>query len=101
RHTRFSRDWSSDVCSSDLPRRTAHHLRGATSAAYGAALAGATGHLAGEFREGVGQEEVAPDQLVPDGCSGREVVTAVQEAPVGEIGRASRRDRGVSTSEST
>src|SRR5690606_39603575 len=21
RHTRFSRDWSSDVCSSDLPRR--------------------------------------------------------------------------------
>src|SRR5690606_40272144 len=23
RHTSFSRDWSSDVCSSDLPRRTA------------------------------------------------------------------------------
>src|SRR5690606_40426848 len=23
RHTRFSRDWSSDVCSSDLPRRHA------------------------------------------------------------------------------
>src|SRR5690606_40911224 len=30
RHTRFSRDWSSDVCSSDLPHfnigRAAHHL---------------------------------------------------------------------------
>src|SRR6266700_6618984 len=31
RHTRFSRDWSSDVCSSDLPRpevrEVAHHRR--------------------------------------------------------------------------
>src|SRR5690606_39932984 len=25
RHTRFSRDWSSDVCSSDLPSRAARH----------------------------------------------------------------------------
>src|SRR5690606_40362806 len=24
RHTRFSRDWSSDVCSSDLPKLVAH-----------------------------------------------------------------------------
>src|SRR5690606_41805118 len=41
RHTRFSRDWSSDVCSSDLPRRApglrtgaeagAGHPRGATA----------------------------------------------------------------------
>src|SRR5690606_31454055 len=30
RHTRFSRDWSSDVCSSDLARRSAHdHPAGA------------------------------------------------------------------------
>src|SRR5207302_5613009 len=27
RHTRFSRDWSSDVCSSDLPRRDAQRDR--------------------------------------------------------------------------
>src|SRR5690606_39645690 len=27
RHTRFSRDWSSDVCSSDLTCPTAHHRR--------------------------------------------------------------------------
>src|SRR5690606_39949739 len=27
RHTRFSRDWSSDVCSSDLVRRPAHGLK--------------------------------------------------------------------------
>src|SRR5690606_27080795 len=27
RHTRFSRDWSSDVCSSDLPERIAPYLR--------------------------------------------------------------------------
>src|SRR5690606_39653891 len=26
RHTRFSRDWSSDVCSSDLPRSEIHGL---------------------------------------------------------------------------
>src|SRR5690606_40921543 len=25
RHTRFSRDWSSDVCSSDLPAPKVHH----------------------------------------------------------------------------
>src|SRR5690606_40281633 len=33
RHTRFSRDWSSDVCSSDLPRNTGdsfHVKRGAS-----------------------------------------------------------------------
>src|SRR5690606_40719756 len=28
RHTRFSRDWSSDVCSSDLPARNARSLDG-------------------------------------------------------------------------
>src|SRR4249919_2996850 len=27
RHTRFSRDWSSDVCSSDLPERTYRRVR--------------------------------------------------------------------------
>src|SRR5690606_12663487 len=27
RHTRFSRDWSSDVCSSDLPDRHGDHAR--------------------------------------------------------------------------
>src|SRR5690606_35437628 len=27
RHTRFSRDWSSDVCSSDLDQRTNHQFR--------------------------------------------------------------------------
>src|SRR5690606_40206925 len=28
RHTRFSRDWSSDVCSSDLDKPLAHNGRG-------------------------------------------------------------------------
>src|SRR5690606_41201942 len=35
RHTRFSRDWSSDVCSSDLSRWTALSRQGPTSESFG------------------------------------------------------------------
>src|SRR5690606_40044946 len=38
RHTRFSRDWSSDVCSADLPVRTLLHHQ-----------AGRLGHRPGAF----------------------------------------------------
>src|SRR5690606_39780702 len=40
RHTRFSRDWSSDVCSSDLGAPQAHrpHAHGAPGAKYPAPL---------------------------------------------------------------
>src|SRR5690606_40768912 len=37
RHTRFSRDWSSDVCSSDLERRSLDDLKGMQAAAGGQA----------------------------------------------------------------
>src|SRR5690606_39459879 len=39
RHTRFSRDWSSDVCSSDLADRARHQL------ARAAALEAVAGHI--------------------------------------------------------
>src|SRR5690606_39329130 len=50
RHTSFSRDWSSDVCSSDLGRQIPHDPDGEEEARRGAG-AGRTGHD-GEGRTG-------------------------------------------------
>src|SRR5690606_40710685 len=44
RHTRFSRDWSSDVCSSDLPLRFAL-AKGALDARLTLRMAGAPGSM--------------------------------------------------------
>src|SRR5690606_39370336 len=40
RHTRFSRDWSSDVCSSDLRRGGARRVAGEGTVGVGAGLEG-------------------------------------------------------------
>src|SRR5690606_39512928 len=47
RHTRFSRDWSSDVCSSDLLCRRAHGLPAVGRSGHLPAVADAAGRGAG------------------------------------------------------
>src|SRR5690606_40221907 len=49
RHTRFSRDWSSDVCSSDLER-----VGGVRLPAGGGLLLGVGGQAAGDGQQGGG-----------------------------------------------
>src|SRR5690606_40530837 len=87
RHTRFSRDWSSDVCSSDLYASTVrseyrgqpvgvmhacgHDMHVAILMGVAQALAGMRDELAGE------------------------VMFIFQPAEEGQIGRASCRERGV------
>src|SRR5204862_1187880 len=79
RHTRSLRDWSSDVCSSDLESRR---------------------RLAPPFRLGKkeGRDAVATRGRGPDGGEGVEHAlgaAAVQETPrCHEIGRAACRERG-------
>src|SRR5690606_40808446 len=71
RHTRFSRDWSSDVCSSDLGHHRAHrvrlHLRlaapvRAARALFGGRLAAGlrAGHPPGGLRPAPGGGQLAP-----------------------------------------
>src|SRR5690606_41786205 len=107
---RFSRDWSSDVCSSDLPVPAAgalahHHLRAAVSAP--------AGDIAGELRGpgadaavaggagGAGRadlEPAAPDELAAHrvagrsgDCSGQDSVAAVPACDALCAGAAARR----------
>src|SRR5690606_40092818 len=74
RHTRFSRDWSSDVCSSDLP------AAGGTAPAGGR---GSRGRASGDPRKAKAPAR-SPAGRRPGGGRG---------APP-EIGRASCRERG-------
>src|SRR5690606_40710227 len=81
RHTRFSRDWSSDVCSSDL-------LHGEAALRSPGAPVGSDDDGVGEEREElhpVGARLVGPEQL------GRG--DDRDDDPVGQIGRASCRER--------
>src|SRR5690606_41094484 len=89
RHTRFSRDWSSDVCSSDLALEgVADHLRGVLEVG----LAAEAEHLAA-----AGGELVA--QVLGDVRGRLDRVDAVEDrldrgqAGGVEIGRASCRER--------
>src|SRR5690606_39770078 len=82
RHTRFSRDWSSDVCSSDL----AGALSALMSTASGALLAVAT-LLAND----VYRRFVAPG--LGDGAFLRATRVIATTAGVLKIGRASCRER--------
>src|SRR5207247_8352885 len=90
RHTRSTRDWSSDVCSSDLVP-----LHGARQQATRSAEAGARG---GARRGGGGREalaETATDRR-------RQIVRRTDDIAgaghgAAEIGRASCRERGEST----
>src|SRR5690606_40810940 len=77
RHTRFSRDWSSDVCSSDLLVRVRHK------------------HFAFFYRCSPGKEGGVMNGVSPDNKERvHELVDERISVPVEiEIGRASRRER--------
>src|SRR5690606_39595784 len=78
RHTRFSRDWSSDVCSSDLGRRCA---------------ADDGGHLAQRHRPG--DEPVEVEDAGGDHVGGPAVGMRIEPGgfDAQQIGRASCRER--------
>src|SRR5690606_40381402 len=89
RHTRFSRDWSSDVCSSDLAGLIAPGLllRGPATLRRGLLLSGAIAAVLGALAAGLAGGEVA-----------RAATSRLRL--LGEIGRASCRERGQMASES-
>src|SRR5690606_40614394 len=93
-HTRFSRDWSSDVCSSDLYRR-AELLAAAGAAPQLLNDAVSTGLLAAS--ETYGEDAVALLRamvaLDRHGIEPRHLRAVKQSAEREEIGRASCRDR--------
>src|SRR5690606_5772553 len=74
RHTRFSRDWSSDVCSSDL----AKSWKGAFNMTYGATLAG---HV---LQHAVSRANIEPEEVedvllgcsMPEGTTGGNIARA-------------------------
>src|SRR5690606_40176513 len=92
RHTRFSRDWSSDVCSSDLPTPVAlTRLR-------------APGSVMGPSSADAVKAVIAASALLPtygtavDPVSAYEKLEAKSAAPAPKIGRASCREREGSSS---
>src|SRR5690606_41174520 len=93
RHTRFSRDWSSDVCSSDLSAPAWVLGEGAVCALGVGAAALREGVFAGRSglrpRERLGELAGLPPEAPPAG----EVPRAVWEAAAPQIGRASARER--------
>src|SRR5690606_40432243 len=84
RHTRFSRDWSSDVCSSDLVPGSRRGGRGPVVNAGWASVDAGARVLRGE---GV----VAPEVTAP-----RRTICPLWIYKLWEIGRASCRERGES-----
>src|SRR5690606_40103459 len=88
RHTRFSRDWSSDVCSSDL-------VVPVDGRAFDAA-ADAFGDLGGGGQVGAGEEDDEFFSAEPGGEVGVADGSLEEGAERGEdeIGRASCRERG-------
>src|SRR5690606_39862944 len=88
RHTRFSRDWSSDVCSSDL---------GLSLLAFGAL--GTWAYFASIDEVVRGEGKVVPSQQVQivqslDGGIVEETLIRTGDQVEKEIGRASCRERG-------
>src|SRR5690606_40392139 len=91
RHTRFSRDWSSDVCSSDLGGRP--HAEAMALAAAGPAARGATAYVTLEpCAHASPRGPCCTDTLIEAGVS--RVVVAVQDPDPRKIGRASCREGG-------
>src|SRR5260370_25552539 len=78
RHTRFKCDWSSDVCSSDLPSGYPRLPRGPPRQV-----------THGRDIRTAGADPGAPELLPPSPCTGNLPV----DAPPGQIGRASCRER--------
>src|SRR5690606_39734020 len=88
RHTRFSRDWSSDVCSSDLPLE----VISGQAELFGDEVHDGGGHLGGIVQERA--KETHGGQLQGQAeLVARPVGAHRQAACVGEIGRASCRER--------
>src|SRR5690606_41153938 len=91
RHTRFSRDWSSDVCSSDLPRMEGVIGRGPRLFRFDAQ----TGRLYRAYafpREAYGPDSYFNDVRV-DHRTGTAFLTDSNEGGIVELGRASCRER--------
>src|SRR5690606_39546318 len=88
RHTRFSRDWSSDVCSSDLVLRAADQAGGEAGATEPAAAGGGIARRLGLAPGGISLGRPG-EQLRAIGAAGGLGVLA---QPF-EIGRASCRER--------
>src|SRR5258707_2499851 len=61
RHTRYWRDWSSDVCSSDLAKETVEHER--VVSFLGVTGENPVGDFLGRFRERHGGRETRPDSI--------------------------------------
>src|SRR5690606_40337417 len=94
RHTRFSRDWSSDVCSSDL----GYPDRGWTYRFNLFRMSAASGHVSQQFRPAdvfdlVKLCRVLAAELVHDGCLPQSQRKDFAELAA-QIGRASRRRIG-------
>src|SRR5690606_39361624 len=91
RHTRFSRDWSSDVCSSDLPVISAQSLPSFDNSAMdGFSLRAPQGLVAGVELDVAGTSVAGGGQAWP-GADAQEVMTG---AYMPEIGRGWCRERG-------
>src|SRR5690606_40962432 len=97
RHTRFSRDWSSDVCSSDL--RLASQLTGwtlnvMTEDDIRAKQEAETGDVLRNFLEELDVDEELAQILVDEGFTSLEEIAYVpMEEMLEKIGRASCRER--------
>src|SRR5690606_39284644 len=87
RHTRFSRDWSSDVCSSDL------HVIDTARALEPDAIHIVYGHGGDRVREAFPDSDLGWCYQAEQLGTGHAVAQALPEIPDGhEIGRASRRE---------
>src|SRR5690606_39798338 len=94
RHTRFSRDWSSDVCSSDLgpERRFADKIIRLAEHRPAAGEKGLTSLERNAFRE-IGERLRKESEAGGEKRASPETETP-KAAPTAEIGRASCRERG-------
>src|SRR5690606_41005971 len=89
RHTGFSRDWSSDVCSSDLIAATPTPAPAAGPLGSGPQLERRAGALAGSVRDGLSQGSLRLHE-----SGGRVMAQLVFDvARADQIGRATRRGR--------
>src|SRR2546429_7001914 len=89
RHTRCSRDWSSDVCSSDLSQKKSHLLCVQPRGAAGGRC------RAEKWRDAVSAPVALRFKLLPtqSHCEARSNVVAEGHGAQEEIGRASCRER--------
>src|SRR5690606_40714227 len=94
RHTRFSRDWSSDVCSSDLVERLTADLYDRGWAFFQELEA--AGGMAAALSSGLLRERVDEVWERRRGAIAHRTdpITGVSEFPEAEIGRAACRESG-------